>query len=137
LKKFIPGNKECGLAEALLIGYRQDLDKDLVQSYTNTGVVHIIAISGMHLALIYGMLLFITRPLKKIKPARVLVIIITLWFFSLMAGAQASVVRSALMFTCIALGDLLSRKPSAFNSLAFSAFILLCYDPFWLWDAGF
>jgi competence protein ComEC len=65
LQKFIVREKEHGLAEALLIGYKDDLDKNLVQSYTNTGVVHIIAISGMHLALIYGLLLLLTKPLRR------------------------------------------------------------------------
>ena len=53
-KKYIPGPAEVGLAEALLVGYRDDLDKNLVEQYASTGVVHIIAISGMHFGLIYG-----------------------------------------------------------------------------------
>ena len=103
LKKYIPGEKEQGLAEALLIGYKDDLDKNLVQSYTNTGVVHIIAISGMHLALIYGLLVLLTKPIKRrkqLKWFRIILIISCLWLFTILAGAQASVVRSAVMFTC-------------------------------------
>jgi len=140
LRKNIPGEKESGLAEALLIGYKNDLDKDLVQSYTNTGVVHIIAISGMHLALIYWLLSQICRPLKNrrgLKWIFPLLVISGLWLFSLIAGAQASVVRSAVMFTCIVLGESISKKSSIYNTLAVSAFILLCHDPFWLWDVGF
>lgn len=139
LQKFIRGEKEQGLAEALLIGYKDDLDKNLVQSYTNTGVVHIIAISGMHLALIYGLLLLLTKPLrrKRLQLLRVILILSGLWLFTLLAGAQASVVRSAVMFTCIAIGDVLSKKTSIYNTLALSAFILLAYNPFWLWDVGF
>jgi competence protein ComEC len=139
LQKFIRGEKEQGLAEALLIGYKDDLDKNLVQSYTNTGVVHIIAISGMHLALIYGLLLLLTKPLRRkhLQPVRILLILSGLWLFTLLAGAQASVVRSAVMFTCIAVGEALSKKPSIYNTLALSAFLLLIYNPFWLWDVGF
>lgn len=139
LQKFIRGEKEQGLAEALLIGYKDDLDKNLVQSYTNTGVVHIIAISGMHLALIYGLLLLLTKPLRRkhLQLLRVVLILSGLWLFTLLAGAQASVVRSAVMFTCIAIGEALSKKTSIYNTLALSAFILLAFDPFWLWDVGF
>jgi len=139
LRSNIPGEKEQGLAEALLIGYKDDLDRNLVQSYTNTGVVHIIAISGMHLALIYGLLVLLTRPLRR-KPLRWLrtgLILCALWLFTLLAGAEASVVRSAVMFTCIALAEVLSRRTSVYNTLALSAFLLLIYDPFWLWDVGF
>jgi competence protein ComEC len=139
LQKFIHGEREQGLAEALLIGYKDDLDKNLVQSYTNTGVVHIIAISGMHLALIYGLLLLLTKPLrrKQLQWLRIVLILSGLWLFTLLAGAQASVVRSAVMFTCIALGEALSKKTSIYNTLALSAFLLLVYNPFWLWDVGF
>ena len=140
LRKNIKGEKEIGLAEALLIGYKDNLDKTLVQSYTNTGVVHVIAISGLHLGLIYWLLLLLFKPLQKRKSIKWLnpVLIITgLWLFSLLAGAQPSIVRSAIMFTCIVLGDSLARKTSIFNSLAISAFLLLCFNPYWLWDVGF
>src|SRR5436190_10732963 len=140
LRKYIPGAKEQGLAEALLIGYKDDLDKSLVQSYTNTGVVHVIAISGLHLGLIYWLLIRLFQPLRKKKISKWLspmMIIVGLWLFSLIAGAQPSVLRSAVMFTCIVLAECLSRKTSIYNSLAFSAFVLLCVNPFWLWDVGF
>ncbi len=140
LRKNIKGDKELGLAEALLIGYKDDLEQSLVQSYTNTGVVHIIAISGLHLGLIYWLLALLLKPLLKRKKTRWLrpVLIITcLWSFSLLAGAQPSILRSALMFTCIVLGESLSKKTSIYNTMAVSAFILLCINPYWLWDVGF
>jgi len=139
LRKYINGDKEQGLAEALLIGYKDDLDKNLVQSYSNTGVVHVIAISGLHLGIIYWLLLFITKPLKRkqISWLRFSIIIAALWGFSLLAGGQPSVLRSAVMFTAIALSTVLDKKTSIYNTLAMSAFLLLCYNPFWLWDVGF
>jgi competence protein ComEC len=140
LRRNIKGEKELGLAEALLIGYKNDLEQSLVQSYTNTGVVHIIAISGLHLGLIYWLLAILFKPLqknKKLKWLRPLLIITGLWLFSLLAGAQPSILRSALMFSCIVLGESLSRKTSIYNTMALSAFILLLLNPFWLWDVGF
>jgi len=140
LRTNIKGEKELGLAEALLIGYKDDLDKTLVQSYTNTGVVHIIAISGLHLGLIYWLLLLLLKPLQRrkyLKWLRPVIIILGLWIFSLLAGAQPSILRSAVMFTCIVSGENLSKKTSIYNTLALSAFILLCWNPYWLWDVGF
>jgi competence protein ComEC len=139
LQQYIPGDKEQGLAEALLIGYKDDLDKKLVQSYSNTGVVHVIAISGLHLGIIYWLLLAFTRPLKQrsFTWLRFFLVIAGLWMFSLLAGAQPSVLRSAVMFSCLAFSIVLNRKGSIFNTLALSAFTLLCYNPFWLWDVGF
>ena len=60
-----------------------------------------------------------------------------LWLFSLLAGGGPSILRSAVMFTCIVIGESAARKTFIYNSLAASAFILLCINPFWLWDAGF
>jgi competence protein ComEC len=140
IKKYIPGTKEAGLAEAMLIGYKEDLDKKLVQSYSDTGVVHIIAISGLHLGLIYWLLILLCKPLSKHKSGRIvqpIVIIAGLWLFSCIAGGSPSVLRSAVMFTCIVIGASINRKTSIFNSLAASAFMLLCFNPMWLWDAGF
>lgn len=134
------GKDELGIAEALLIGYTNDLDKDLVQAYSNTGVVHIIAISGMHLALIYVMLVWFFARIPGIKNSKwlqVILILSCLWLFSLMTGGAASVLRSAVMFTFITVGKTFFKQASIYNSLAASAFVLLCYNPFYLWDVGF
>ena len=141
LKKYVAGNNDIvGIAEALLIGYKEDLDKDLVQSYSNAGVVHIIAISGLHLGLIYVLLVWIFNRLPYVKSQRFLKVVFilgSLWLFSLLTGASASVLRSAVMFTCIVIGKNYFKQSSIYNSLAASAFILLCFDPFFLWDVGF
>ncbi len=141
LQKYIVGNKKVsGIAEALLIGYKEDLDKDVVQAYSNTGVVHIIAISGMHLGLIYIGLVWLFSRLPFVKRSaitRVILILGSLWLFSLITGASASVLRSAVMFTCIIIGKEFYKQASIYNSLAASAFLLLCYNPFLLWDVGF
>ncbi|RYY52637.1 MAG: ComEC family competence protein, partial [Chitinophagaceae bacterium] len=140
IRRYVPGQREAGLAEALLIGYKPDLDPGLVKSYTDTGLAHVIAISGMHLALVYWILLLLFRPLEKRKGFRWLAPVFTLaglWVFTLLAGAQPSILRSAVMFSCIVLGRSISRTNPICNSLSASAFILLCYNPFWLWDLGF
>ncbi len=140
LQQFIPGDKESGVAEALLIGYRDDLDKDLVQAYSNTGVVHIIAISGLHLGMIYAVLVLFFRPFKKRQWARWLkpvVVLTVLWVFTFLAGAVPSILRSAVMFSFIVLGETIDRKSSVYNTLASSAFVMLCFNPYFLWDIGF
>jgi len=140
LRKYIKGNRELGLAEALLIGYKDDLDKTLTRSYSNTGVVHVIAISGLHLGLIYWLLTLLFRPFQKygrLKRFRPFFILSGLWLFCFLAGAHPSVVRAAVMFTCLVTADSIDRRASVFNSLALSAFILLCINPYWLWEAGF
>lgn len=139
-KQYIPGKEAAGLAEALLIGYKDDLDRNLVEQYADTGVVHIIAISGMHLGLLYGLLLLLLKPLAKRRYGKLLSALLTigsLWFFSLLTGAAPSITRAALMFSIIVLANLYSQKNSIYNSLAVSAFFLLLFNPFNLWDIGF
>lgn len=135
----LPDPKIRGLAEALLIGYKDDLDKDVVKAYANTGVVHVIAISGLHLALVYGLLMLLTKPLsgKRWQGPRVAVVITGLWVFSILAGAQPSILRAAVMFTLIALRMIVNRNGSVYNSIAVAALVLLAWNPFWLWDTGF
>jgi competence protein ComEC len=141
IQKNVSNDKSIsGVAEALLIGYTNDLDKNVAQAYTNTGVVHIIALSGMHLGLLYLILLWICNKIpfvRRSKFAKLLIILSCILVFAFLTGASASVFRSAIVFTCIAIGNAFDKKSSVYNSLAASAFILLCYDPYFLWDVGF
>ena len=137
---YLHHDKERGLAEALMIGYKNDLDKNLQQSFTNTGVVHIIAISGLHLALVYGVLVFILKPFSKSRYFRIaspIILILTIWLYSLLSGASPSVMRATVMLSFIIIGESFRKKTSIYNSLSASAFLLLCYNPFLLWEVGF
>jgi competence protein ComEC len=138
--QYIRGQQEQAIAEALVIGYKYDLDDDLLQAYSNTGVVHVIAISGMHLGLIYGILLFLTKLLQRnaiSRWIRALLILLLIWSFTLLTGAGPSVLRAAVIFSLMLLGELLVRKNNTYNTLAASAFLLLLVNPFYLWDIGF
>lgn len=140
IRENIPDKKQAGLAEAILIGYRNDLDKQLLQSYINTGVVHVIAVSGLHLGIIYGLLIVLFNRVHKRwmqQWAKPIILIVALWLFALLTGASPSVLRAAIMFTCLVIGNQLPQPSSVYNSLATSAFLLLCYDPWLCWDIGF
>ena len=140
IRSNVNGNLQRSVAEALLVGYRDDLDRDLVQAFSNTGVVHIIAISGMHLGMIYVLLLFLLKPMdrwKQLRWAKALLILTLLWLFSLLTGGGASILRAVIMFSAITAAELFQRKGNIYNSLAASAFVLLMFNPFLLWDVGF
>lgn len=137
---YLPDKQVAGVAAALLMGYRGELDKELLSAYAQTGVVHIIAISGMHLAMIYGILYVLLGKLGKGKYMpllRSVIILLVLWFFTLLAGGVPSILRSAVMFSFIVAGEAFYKKHNACNNLAASAFLLLAFNPFYLWDIGF
>ncbi|HQR92509.1 MAG: hypothetical protein B7Y15_01050 [Bacteroidetes bacterium 24-39-8] len=140
LARWIPDKQILGIAEALLIGYKYDLDRSLVQAYSNTGVVHIIAISGLHLGMIYGLLLWLFKPLMPLhwmRWIRPIVILIVLWGFALLTGADPSIMRAALSFSFLLLSQSLGYQNNQLNALAASAFFLLVFDPWLIWDLGF
>lgn len=129
-----------GIAAALLIGHTDELDQEVLDSYVHTGVVHIIAVSGMHLGLIYLLLNRIFSLIPLLRNRRLVntgLRIAGLWLFALLTGASASVCRAAVMFTFVDLGRLSGKTASGYNALAASAFILLLHHPFHLWDIGF
>ena len=140
INQYVTDSSAKGIAEALLIGYRKNVDDETWQSYSNTGIVHVIAISGMHMAMIYGSmiwLLFRIPFFKRKKIGAYVIAILTMWLFACITGLPPSVTRSAIMFTFIGIGEIIDRKMSIYNNLAASAFCLLCYNPFWLLDIGF
>jgi competence protein ComEC len=139
IRKNVPDKNSAAIAEALLIGYKIDLDKDLIQAYSNTGVIHIIAISGLHLALIYALLLKLVNLIPAVKRRKLkwAIVLCFLWGFSILAGSSPSVLRAAVMFSFIILGHIIQKEPRPLNNLAASAFCLLVYDPYYFWDAGF
>jgi competence protein ComEC len=140
IKQHIKNKQNAGLAEAMLIGYREDLDKELLNAYTNTGVVHIIAISGLHLGLIFMLMDLLIRSVagrKKATWAGLFISLPLLWSFAILTGSSASVIRSAIMFSFIIIGNAIGRKSNGMNSLLGSACMLLLWNPDLRFDLGF
>jgi competence protein ComEC len=140
IKTRITSRSEKSFLEALMLGFTEDLDPALLKSYADSGVIHIIAISGLHLALIFQILQQMLRAFpekKKTRWIKLFLILTVLWGYSFLSGASPSVVRSALMFSFVLCSKNIFREVSLFNTLAGSAFLLLCFDPGWIWDIGF
>ncbi len=140
LGRFVDTKTERGVAGALLFGYKDELDQDVVNAYARTGTLHVLAVSGMHVAILYVVVSFLFKPFQKKKIGAWLVAIITIfliWFYSLISGMSPSIVRASVMFTIIVLGKALRDDISIYNNLFTSSCMILCYDPFFLFDAGF
>ncbi len=128
------------MIEALVLGQRQNIDPTITKSFRDAGVIHILALSGLHVGIILLILQFATRWLHQIKygkPLQTIIVIALLWCFALLTGMSSSILRAVTMFSFVAIGLNINLKQSVFHSLAISAFLLLCYDPRLLFQVGF
>ena len=128
------------LVSAVSLGAREELEPETTQSFSKTGVIHVLAVSGMNVAIIYVVLDWLLRFLKRRKwgiVLHLLVILAAVWGYALVTGSSASVLRAAAMFTFIVIGKSLSRNPNIYNTLAASAFVLICFNPSLVYDVGF
>ncbi len=131
---------EKGIIAALVLGKSDDLDPNVMSGYSSTGVIHVLAVSGMHVALVY----MILEPLfKKLLPGRrwrwwrFLIPFFILWFYAALTGFSPSVLRSAVMFTLFLISEQFDESNHSLNTLFASAFLLCTVDTSFLFDIGF
>ena len=140
LKTTIPDKKIYSVGSALLVGYDDDLEDTLMTAYASSGVLHVLSVSGMHVAIIFKMLEWLLGILLKIKRGKHLyyvLIIMVLWFYAFLTGLCPSVLRATMMLTFVVIGKWSGRNTGILNTLMVSCFFLLIYNPFLLVDAGF
>ena len=127
---------QYAVVAAMALGDKSALTHELRETYSMTGASHILALSGLHLSIIYALLsmLVVGRRWQTISQV---VIILSIWAFVFLVGMSASVVRSAVMLTVYALLALGHRKKMSVNTLAFTAIVMLIVTPQALFDVGF
>ncbi len=131
---------EFSIINALLLGQRQEISKDLLENYTNAGAIHILAISGLHIGILLILLSYIFKPLERFTYGKILktvLVIFFLWGFAFFTGLSASVTRAVTMFTFISIGQSFNRKQPVEYSLITSMLLLLLFNPLFLFDVGF
>ena len=140
LKKTGLEKNQIDLTSALLLGQKKELSNDIYNDFTNAGVVHILAVSGLHVGIILMILNFLFKPLKQLKFGKWIVYflsILCIWAFAVLVGLSPSVVRAALMFSCLNVGLIFSRKALTFNMLCLSAILMLLWDAYLIFSVGF
>ena len=140
MKSYGLSGDELAVVSALSVGYKDDLDAEIKQSYSSTGAMHVLAVSGLHVGIIFIIFNFLLSFLDKKKWQKIFksfLLIALLWFYALLTGLSPSISRAALMFTFIIAANSLGRYTNTYNSLAFSAFVLLVINPFNITNIGF
>ncbi|MBQ8221799.1 MAG: ComEC family competence protein [Bacteroidales bacterium] len=132
---------EYAVASAILLGYDDSLPLDLRQQYVAAGAMHILCVSGLHVGvvfMVFSYILMFLNDRKRIQSVvKQLLLLLLVWFYALLAGLAPSILRSTIMISFVIIGNIINRKGVLLNSLAASAFILLCFKPSNLFDVGF
>lgn len=132
---------ELAVLSALTIGDKTELSESVRESYSIAGASHILALSGLHIGLLYAFLFFILRPVARKgrtgRCVRSVSLLVLLWAFAFFTGLSPSVVRSVTMFSILALADVFGRQPFSLNTLAVTAWLMLLCNPAGLFDVGF
>ncbi len=139
LERFADGGVDgdaYAVVAAMSLGDKSALTRDLKDTYSVSGASHVLALSGLHLGIIY-MLLSVLLPRRRWPALSQLLIILFIWAFVFLVGMSVSVVRSAIMLTVYGLLSIGNRDKMSINALAFTAIVMLMWNPAWLFDVGF
>ncbi|WP_322962863.1 ComEC/Rec2 family competence protein [Psychroflexus montanilacus] len=132
--------EQMGIIQALLLGQKQDIDPETYDRFSKAGVVHILAVSGLHVGIILIILRFLSRGFLRFKHGRFYrggFVLVGIWGFATLAGFSPSVLRAAVMFSFLSFALNNRRKTSAINTLAMSAVFLLMFNPYFIFQVGF
>ena len=136
----LPPGDELAVLRALAIGDKSSLTRELRAAYRESGALHLLALSGLHVGLIYALLVWLLRPLGGHRAARLIrsgLILCALWAYALITGLSASISRAVLMITFYEASGLLSGDRDAFAALFGSALLLMLFHPESPRDIGF
>jgi competence protein ComEC len=131
---------EYGVLAALILGDTSEMDQDIMKSYAAAGVVHVLAVSGLHVGLVYVLLAPIFARLfgkSKARWLRTFLPMAILWGYSALSGGSPSVLRVAVMFSAFLFADNFGKRNNIYNTMAASAFVLVLWRPSILFELGF
>ncbi len=141
LAQYIHDPDALAVASALSLGDKRFLHVDLQQTYAHTGAMHVLAVSGLHVGIIWGVLNAFLFPLARMgrigRSTKTLLLLIGVWIYALLTALPPSVFRAAVMFSFLIVGLSLKRYTNTYNIIAGSALCLLLWNPFLLWQVGF
>lgn len=144
MDRYIENDNSRTVGEALILGTKSDIDEGVQQAYANTGTMHILAVSGLHVGILFVILEFLFKPLKFFQKKRsraalikTVFILLIIWIYACLTGMSPSVMRSAVMFTFLAFGRLFDRHIDSFNIIFISMLPLLIMNPYQIMQVGF
>lgn len=131
--------KNLAIALALILGDKSMIDSEITASFTNTGAMHVLAVSGLHIGIIMQILMVVFGFFPRLisKRMAIFTVVVLMWFYALVTGLSPSVLRAVFMFSVLVVAQLWGKNYSALNTLFFTGFALLFVNPLTLFDIGF
>jgi len=136
IKRYVD-KRYSGFLNAILVGERSELDSSITDDFVRTGTVHVIAISGLHIALVAGIFLVIFKAFRIRKKTNLVLTSFAVIFYCFVAGSSPPVVRATVVFVIASLGYIIDRESDLLNSLSLAAFLILLANPKELLDPSF
>lgn len=140
LKESITERREYGISSALILGVKDELDNSIRDAYAQTGTMHVLAVSGLHVGMIYWFLALLLSGMKRTTALRLgyaSILLTALWLYAFITGLSPSVLRAVIMFSMVTIAMASRRQHNIYNTLAAAAFVLLWYNPYYLLEVGF
>jgi len=139
LSKYISGERELNVARAMILGRRNEVSPEMDFAYQATGTSHILAVSGLHVGIIYLMLSFLLAFLNygRYRPLYYTAILAGIWSFAMITGLSPSVLRAATMFSFFLVARIIGRDSNIYNTLFASAFFILIFSPALIYSVSF
>lgn len=137
---YIEDKNAAAVASTLILGYRADLNKVILDAYSKTGTMHVLSVSGMHVGIIFLVIAFLLGFMdktQKLKVFRAIILLTLIWAYTTITGFSSAACRAAIMLSFIVIGKAINRGQNTYNLVAISAVLLLLYNPFYLVDVGF
>ncbi|SEK92523.1 ComEC/Rec2 family competence protein [Parapedobacter koreensis] len=138
--RYITDKDAFSVASTLILGYRADLSEALLQAFSNTGTIHVLSVSGMHVIIVFWVmskLLWWMDRNKNLRIGKFILLFTAVWGYALLTGFSPSVSRAAIMITFVMAAATFKKQNRVYNSIAASAFFLLLYEPKFIADVGF
>lgn len=139
--QYLGSKTELAVANAMILGLRDDIDNDLIQAYSAAGAIHVLSVSGLHVGVIYIILAWVFGFFKsKGKYGKWFflgIIFLILWLYAAITGFSAPVLRSTFMFSLILIAETINRQHNSINTVCISAFCILIYNPLLITSVGF
>ena len=135
------GSEELAVVAALTVGDKSVLTSELKEIYSAAGVSHVLALSGLHIGILSALLYFLLAPIGRLRNGtkiRSLVVVVILWCFAFLSGLSPSVIRAVTMFSLYFLATCVSEERfTGIYALSLAAFLMLIYQPLYLFDLSF